>query len=108
MKWILIIGGVVAAIAAVFFLRNDRVEWRGLLTEPPPPRAVDPKQNKTSPGYVDACHNAFKAGTAKATSKYGVPDKYVDVGAKINPYYYTCDAGGFIADGAKKLWNKIF
>jgi hypothetical protein len=56
----------------------------------------------SSDGLVDKCHQGFTAGTSKVLSSYGAGGA-AKVGAQSNPYYYACDAGGYVIAGAKAV-----
>lgn len=58
---------------------------------------------RPGPDIVDRCHQGFTAGTAAVSSAYGAPKSAASIGAKVNPYYYACDAGGYVIKGAEAV-----
>lgn len=66
-------------------------------------QATVPKSGGGSASPVSQCHQAVEGGSGAVLGKYGVPGNVAAQGAKLNPFYWYCDAGGAIEKGAQAV-----
>jgi len=62
-----------------------------------------PGPGGSADGLVGACHQTFVKASGAVATEYGAPSSTGNVGAKLNPYYYGCDAGGLVVKGAQAV-----
>lgn len=62
---------------------------------------------RPGPSAVDRCHQVFVAGAGAVSTKYGAPSSTAEYGAKVNPFYWYCDAGGAVLNVGKKAVNWV-